>query len=369
MGWETSTATHIYIFNVGRGNSAFIRTPLNQGFLLDMGNEGGEAGFSPAKFIKQNFLKKLDDYKEHKIAQAILSHPHEDHVTECEELYDGEEMRPTLVTCPHDKDGSEKDEKLNWNRIKNRDAELKKRYTTVYEGRKPPLQTIQYDSKLPVPPRLEYGIYYVRPPQVEKLHADDNKYGNGTSIVFYYRHGVHSILVPGDITPECMRQILNEAEGTEKRYTKFDRRFTQEHPNWHEKSFDQPSLRFGLSTDGLSILVAPHHGLESCFCPELFQVMRNNKPMLNIISEKRQLSESDGKVHDFYQKPDGASGLDIVCDGALERQRRSVSTRNGHHILIIFKGVGVPQVVLDKSADNLVRIADGEAAAAVRAGK
>lgn len=368
MAWETSPATHIYIFNVGRGNSAFIRTPLNQGFLLDMGNEGGEDGFSPAKFAKENFLKKLDEYKEHKIAQAILSHPHEDHVTECEELYKKKEMEPTLITCPHDKDGSEKNEKLNWNRIKNRDNELKTRYSAVYEGRKLPLQTIQFDSKKAVPPRLEYGIYYVRPPQVESIHADDNKYGNGTSIVFYYRHGTHSILFPGDITPECMRVILNEAEGSEKRYTKFDRRFTEQHPNWHEKSSDQPSLKFSLKTDGLSILVAPHHGLESCFCPELFQAMRNNKPMLNVISEKRTLTENDGNVHAYYQKPDGASGLDVICDGVVERERRSVSTKNGHHILIVFKGAGVPIVILDKSADKLLQFANDDGKTVARAG-
>ena len=36
MAWQDSLATHLWIFSVGRGNAAFIRTGLNQGFILDM---------------------------------------------------------------------------------------------------------------------------------------------------------------------------------------------------------------------------------------------------------------------------------------------------------------------------------------------
>lgn len=77
MACFDSVSTQIWIFSVGRGDAAIIRTGLNQGFILDM----NATGFDPAGFIKRNLVPKLDWYQDpqgvdHKIAQAILSHPH-----------------------------------------------------------------------------------------------------------------------------------------------------------------------------------------------------------------------------------------------------------------------------------------------------
>jgi hypothetical protein len=371
MGWENSNSSFIYIFSVGRGNAAFIRTPLNQAFIIDMAAEGGTDGFSPAKFIKDNLIPRIDKYKGKNIAQAVLSHPHADHITECEELLSGNPLEPQLITCPHDKEPPlfAASEKLNWARIKNPDyaRNSEGKYRELYNSRQLPLQTICFDSPRAVPPNIEYGLYYMRPPVVEKLHSsDDNKYGNATSLVFLYRHGPHTILIPGDITPEALEMLLNQSEGAEKRFTRFDRSFTADHPNWHKECVDQPSLAGFLREQGLAILVAPHHGLESCYCGSLYKTMKNGKPRLNVISERRKCKETDGKVHPFYQSADGASGLDIVCEGTLEKERRSVTTVNGHHILIVFDGAGAPKVYMEKDALKLIRIADGAAAAKAR---
>jgi hypothetical protein len=370
MGWENSNATLIFIFSVGRGNAAFLRTPLNQGFVIDAGAEGG-GGFSPAAFLKRHVLPKLDKYENRSIAQAILSHPHADHIAECGELAPGNDLEPKLLTCPHDKDfkdGTPSHEKLNWGRIKNPDFAkgAENNYKQLYERRELPLQTILFQPTrwIAVPPNLEYGIYYMRPPVAERLHpSDDNKYGNATSLVFLYRHGPHSILFPGDITPEAMEMLLNQAEGTEKRFTRFDRSFTNDHPQWHKETADQPSLAGFLRQHGLSILVAPHHGLESCFCGVLYKHIQSGKPRINVISERRKSADCDGKVHPFYQSIDGASGVEIVCEGKPE-QRRSVSTVNGHHILVIFEGAGAPRIYLEKDATQLISIANRAKAAA-----
>lgn len=115
MGWQESLLTYVWVFGVGRGNAAFVRSALNQGFIADM---GAGVDFSPAEFIEKTFATDLDPYEKPssetdknarpaKIAQAILSHPHTDHITECEHLGNGEELYPSLLTCPHDKDGAE----------------------------------------------------------------------------------------------------------------------------------------------------------------------------------------------------------------------------------------------------------------------
>jgi len=103
VNWEYSLDTHIWIFAVGRGNAAFIRTGMNQGFILDM----NAIDFDVAKFIKEKFVPKLDSYEKCKIAQAILSHPHGDHIQQCAELRDGSLLHPKLLTCPHDKDSQD----------------------------------------------------------------------------------------------------------------------------------------------------------------------------------------------------------------------------------------------------------------------
>jgi len=358
MDWSYKNSTQIWIFSVGRGNAAFVRTGLNQGFVLDM----NATDFDVADFIERNFVPKLDKYKENAIAQAVLSHPHGDHIAQCERLQKGKQLYPTLLTCPHDKnfsDGSDSKEKLNWKRIKNRatDTAAVDAYKGLYKDkdRHPPLQTIQFASKRTIP-NIEYGLYYIQPPKCEALHpSDDNAYGNSTSVMFYLRHGSNSILFPGDMTPEGMQHILGEREGTQKRYTVFDRQATANHPEWHTKSLDQPGLKALLRDRGLSILVAPHHGLESCYSPDLYAAMRLGKPQLVIISERRKKKDDDsaGKIHDNYSKDVGASGLDVEVDGKKDPGRRRLTTVNGHHILIVFEGSGAPRVFAEKDPAKL----------------
>ena len=69
-----SLSTHIFVFAIGRGSAAFVRSGLKQGFILDMG--GGDL-FDPARFVMERLVPGLDEYKKNKIAQAILSHPHQ----------------------------------------------------------------------------------------------------------------------------------------------------------------------------------------------------------------------------------------------------------------------------------------------------
>ena len=359
MGWPESQCTYVWIFSIGRGNAAFLRSGLNQGFILDMG--GGNL-FDPAKFIKQRFAPKLDPYNKRAIAQVVLSHPHSDHIFQCGELVDGQELHPRLLTCPHDKDykdGNPSYEKVDWKRIENADGsnkEILTAYRSLFADRNLPLQTICYESRRSIP-NLEYGVYYVRPPICDDLHEEDTKYCNATSIVFYYRHGDHTILFPGDITPEAMRIILNEDQGLEKRYTIFDSSFSSHHPKWHEMTNSQPSLRSLLRDRGLSILVAPHHGLESCYSQEVFDEIRGGKPQLVAISERRHKDKSPGKIHPRYQSDDGASGLTVQIEGKPEF-RRSATTLNGHHILIVFAGTGRPRVYLDKDPNKLLALLD-----------
>jgi hypothetical protein len=357
--WVTSQKSHIWIFNVGRGLAIFLRTALNQGILYDL---GASDDFSPLEFLKKNIVPYLDRYKDAFIAQIILSHPHVDHIADIDVLVKAKREKSmfysSLHTCPHDKvEGSEKPEVLNWKRIKNPSGSQRyiDSYKMLYEGRTLPLQTICYDSNRYIP-NLEYGLFYIRPPVVESIHPqNDQEYGNGISLVLYYRHGYHSILIPGDISPDSLKYLLNESDGHEKRFTRFERRQNELHPDWHLKTGDQPSLKNILKEMGLSILIAPHHGLQSGYCEELYDSMKDKKPGLVIISEKRHLSDTNGEVCSLYQSERGGKGQDIFIEGKKERCV-SVSTRNGHHILILFQGTGGnPEIYLEKDPEMMLK--------------
>src|SRR5438128_301493 len=140
MAWQDSLETHIWIFSIGRGSAAFVRTGLNHGFIIDM---ACSEEFQPAEFIKDTFSKKLTKYKDFRIAQGVLSHPHRDHIQECEYLGNGKPLHPQLLTCPHDRSPAEE---VDWNRMKDDregSAELLQTYRDLFKKRNPPLQTIE----------------------------------------------------------------------------------------------------------------------------------------------------------------------------------------------------------------------------------
>lgn len=345
MAWNNSVQSFAWIFPVGRGNAAFVRTALNQGFVVDMA--GGDFE-DPAAFVRTHFLPHLEKYQDRRIAQAILSHPHTDHIAQCGEL-ENNDMSPALLTCPHDKT---EDERIDWNRICNPKGseDLIATYRRLYEQRQPPLQTIRYQSNRIVP-NLEYGLYWVRPPYCDSLHpSDDNEYGNATSIVLYLRQGEHSILLPGDITPPAFDAILDESEGVEKRFTRFT---DAARDGWHDTSKDQPSLRDLLGEHGLTVLVAPHHGLESCYSESLYDAIRDKRPRLVVVSERRRAHENDGKTDCRYTSGSGGSGLRVTIDGRSE-VKTYLSTKSGHHILVVFPGNGQPQILANTRTDALL---------------
>jgi hypothetical protein len=352
MAWWESFDTQIWIFSVGRGNSAFVRTGLNHGFIIDMANSDE---FSPAKFIEDTFCEKLSKYGGQRIAQVVLSHPHRDHIQECEYLQDQKKLHPRLLTCPNDRQSGEE---VDWDRFKDDrigSPELLRTYRGLFKNRTPPLQTILYESDRRLVHPLEYGLYYLHPPCCDAFHpGNDNEYGNATSIMFFLRYGVNTILFPGDMTPDPMKCILDDGKGVEKRYTVFSQSYSLQHPGWHERTSGQLGLGTLLGMHGLSILVAPHHGLESCFSQYFYNRLKDGKPQLVAISEKRHTRPQDGAVHQGYRGKEGASGLPVSKDGVVERAH-SISTANGHHILIVFNGTGVPKVYADKDPWKLLR--------------
>lgn len=372
--WFESGKCLIWIFNVGRGFCAFVRTPNKLGIMIDCGSS---EDFSPAEFVKKNLVRYLSKYscnqEKYPIAQLFISHPHTDHFTDIANVAPSDEksiLRPCLLTCPNDK-GKEKEwekysgEALNFERVKNMVGtdDLIKQYKEMYRTRNLPLHTIS-QGEYPWP-EFEYGYYYIRPTICENLYPknkDDPKadlnYVNSTSLVVYFRYGINTILFPGDMPDKAMNYLLDEREGCEKRFTRFFTVKSNDEITWSETTTDQPPLKALLEFYGLTMLVAPHHGLESGYSDYLFECMRDRKPGIVLISEKRHKAPQDGSIAKEYQTDVDDTSLSVSVeddDGNIkEEQYSSVSTRKNHHILVSIPSIGDPKIMLRKTPDAML---------------
>jgi hypothetical protein len=355
--WTSTQRTYIWVFNTERGLSVCIRLPNNLGMIYDLGCRDN---FSPIQFMERNLIPFFTRLGEQSVAHMICSHPHHDHIQEASLVNQSSVIRNKLITLPHHLtvDGH-LDERLDFSRIERDDnRDIIAEYRKLYEGRNPPLQTLDPNAVTLLNEDVVTGLYYMRPPAVSELHNNnDHHYGNGVSICLYIRHGFHSVWITGDITPEVHRHVIEGTQWVEKRFTSFSSSDNHNTFDYHTRTSSQPTPKQLFQQHGLSLLIAPHHGLESCFCQEMFDAIPGGKPILNVISEKRHTGENDGTVDVRYSDESHAAGCDVDIDGDKEF-RRKVSTQNGHNMLFVLGGEEAqPSVYLRKDPLELLQIA------------
>lgn len=330
LAWTQSNKTIIFIFNVGRDLSIFIRLPNNHSIIYDL---GCSEDFSPSNFIEKNLISHISC-----IDQLIISHPHKDHYQEAEifmrMLKNNNKLPIGLITMPHFKTGYS--EELNMDRLKSMTTEDRSLYTSIYGTRNPPLQTINY-AKIISSADIDCGMFYMRPPCVEEQYvSSDQDYGNGTSICFYLRHNRHSIWIAGDITPKIIPYILEKSDYVERRFSILGKKVPLPWIRTDSSSTittsNNPTPRELLSREGISLInITPHHGLESCYTEDLFNI---TIPLVNIASEK---NETSGRCSDYYsQKAQGAYIYEGNQISQAVDKRKFITTRKDGHIVMIF---------------------------------
>ena len=356
--WKDSNRTYVWAFNVERGLSVFVRLPNNLGILYDL---GCSPEFSPVEFIEDHFLPHLTKYDEkNPLAQLIVSHPHHDHIQEASKVNESVELKNFgLITLPHflEVEGRP-EERLKRTRIVNDDNEdFILEYEKLYDGRKPPLQSLDPARCPATTEDCQVGIYYMRPPEVSKLHPlNDHHYGNGVSIGFYLKHNQHSLWIAGDITPEVHKKVLLRTDSVEARCSLLASAPEGIPGDYHSRTTNQPSPGELFGEHGLTLFFAPHHGLESCFCQDAFDLMKGGKPRLNVICDKRHTGEHSGTIDERYSKESHSSGTWVDVEGKQEFRRR-ISTQSGRHMLFILGGpADRPKVFSRKNAEDLINL-------------
>lgn len=352
MNLKNNKNLEIYIFNVDRGLSILCKTPQNHILIYDLGST---KDFSPIKDIykTKDFFSKMEKYDEKYIAQTMISHPHLDHISDLtDENVSFIKDNSALITCQNDKEERPTDSsynktghKINFNNVNNPKENCNQidNYKDLYEERHLPLRTMNSDVD---GLDFKFGYYYLTHKQIDehirsmrekKSYNDDysesekQDYTNSLSIVLYIYYLGSSILIPGDITPWAFEEILKG--NCEKRFTNYKKNKSDiTRINWTSKTCDQPKLGTLLS-QGLTILVAPHHGLKSGYCQYLFDFLKEKKPEIILISEKSE-SANSGSVADQYQNGTCSNGIEF---GDTKKKRWSLTTRKDGNIKIRIK--------------------------------
>lgn len=264
----------IVVFNVGGALSAFLNID-GRNILIDIGKS---EMFNPVVDFMMPFFERnaceMDNGK-YKIEQLIISHPHKDHISAIVDF--NKKFAPFYLTCPNDKEGNSRLDKLDFSYF-DEDTEEIKVLRDMYSDRSLPLTTCFNSEGI-----IKQYLFYIKPGEVannDSLISDGECYQNNVSLVNLFEINGYYVLFPGDIMKNGMEYLINNA----------------------------PKLRRKLSCHGIDILVAPHHGLESSFCSYMFETMKGNKiRCLNIISEKVN-SDDNRNVDSRYYDRDYCSG-------------------------------------------------------------
>jgi len=295
------------IFNVEHGFCTFIKSPNDYGLLIDCGER---QGFSPIKWIKQNYNLGAGNIQYHqgrRIAKMTLTHLHADHFSDIGSFYGPEKDRPRILL--RDKKMLKYiDEKINEDRDKKRVEVLKK----FREFQK------KYDQD--VEKEVDWGFDLFDERQISIKDAEDissnrDKIINNRSFLIGIKYANKKILIPGDI----------ESEG------------------W-EKAFKYQSIRKTL--EGTNFFVTSHHGRKSGCNSDMLKY--TGIPDIYIISAK---SGDDSTFYDFYSNPKNSKGYTVTGDSepshviSTKRRRRSIK--------LIIDEYGRTEIVPIVTNDNL----------------
>jgi beta-lactamase superfamily II metal-dependent hydrolase len=217
-------------WDVQHGSAAWLEMPNGDHIVFDLGSGSllGPDAFSPLRWLRERRGVR-------QLAATIISHPHRDHVDDIENL---DLVRPRALLRPRLTEAEVRGDNRQQDAPKI-DAYL--RFDRDYSGSFGP-------GESPLTGRSDGAHFESFLPT--RCPADNL---NNRSVVSVVSYADGKLLLCGDNEP----------------------------PSWLELLAQQ---RFRQAIVGTDVLLASHHGRDSGFCPELFDVIR---PRLTIISDGR----------------------------------------------------------------------------------
>ena len=281
----------VIVFHVDHGFCAFAKSPNGYALLIDC---GATEKFSPIKYISENELSDTVQYNGHKLAKFILTHPHDDHLSDIERVKSL--LRPGIMLR----------QKYDWDDVKTGDRGEYENLDTYVD--------LQQDYNQPVTSPPDWGMNishgdYLTPEKAKEIN--ENEFINNSSIPTFIEYKGYKIVLPGDLEADAWTELF-------------------------KREAFKDSIKAG------NFFVTSHHGHSSGYCKEIYGYM--GKPFFNIISTH----SGDESVESAYSKPENAIG--ITHNGET---RYMLSTRSDGSIVIEIYENGKVTFDCVKLTDNL----------------
>ena len=261
-------------WDVQHGSAAYINTPAREHIVIDLGvgsYKGADRQFSPLLHLKHNYgVQRLDG--------VVITHPHRDHLDDIgnfDKLNPRVLLRLTHLSADDTHGGNRRED----NSIIQQYLDISTRYNQDVSPGESPFR----------PPPRGHTIQTFTPTSCSRSNL------NNHSVVTVVTYASSKLLLPGDNEP----------------------------PSWEELLARQA---FREAVSGTDILLAPHHGRDSGFCPALFDHI---SPRLTVISDGRFCDTSATARYGGVTQ-----GWKVHQRDGTTEERKCVTTRNDGVIIV-----------------------------------
>ncbi len=275
----------LWIFNIGRGLCAAIKSP--NGYLCVM-DCGGSDDFSAIEWLAG---QTWTEHKNYKLAELIVTHPHVDHIADIEKV--SEVLQPFMILRRKD---------LDWDKVTRGGSDQIAAMQHYVETYMPPgyNSTVDENEKPFWGDGFSLSTFCLDEGKVREISGTDSAYVNNTSYVTILKHGNYCFALTGDIETDGMAALLKQSQ----------------------------ELRNAISS-GVDFYLTPHHGHPSAFSSDWFNTAGPTH-IMNIASERRKRQgENEGQA-----KVDSRYSQEECCKGNNRDGRKLVSTKADGHIHI-----------------------------------
>jgi competence protein ComEC len=288
----------VYIWNVEHGDAILVKGP-DENAVIDLGKHSN--GFSPTEQMKSHGVEN--------IGFLMISHPDEDHIKDITTFFD--EFSPNTLSRPKAATSYIEHRAENVYPDKDEYQKIANKYLDIDD---------HYSGEVGVSPTssdrnqgLTFKSYKLSPTNIGlspagELSNDDGGNINSLSFLTVMKYGAFKLTTMGDLESDAIEQLL-------------------------EKTHIQDRIK------GTDVLIAPHHGRNSSYTADLFDVI---SPDIVAISDA---GGTENSAADKYS--DQATGKSVERrNGDNKRKNRITTYSDG----VLYLGVdedGSYSVIID----------------------